>query len=339
VAQALPLVWFVLLELTLILFVVLDGADLGIGVLALRPTDEAERSAMLAAIGPLWYANETWLVIAGAILFGAFPLAYAIVLSSLYVPAMMLIFGLILRAAAIEFRAHARAKSFWGAAFAVGSLLAVLGQGFMIGGVLSGVRVAGRVFAGRPWDWLSPVSALIALGAVAGHAMLGAAYLQRRLRRTTGPFPHPHRRRLRVAAAACAGLSLATIAALPLVHLPLAAAWLRPPRVFAISVLLGGAALGYAMVLRRAAGSREDRRAYPWAVVVFLCTAAGVTAGIFPYFVPFSLPIAEAAAPPATLGLMLLAVGPILPVIVAYNLYVRHVFREKVQGEPHDGEY
>ncbi len=334
--QVLPLVWFFLLELTLILFVTLDGADLGIGILALRPRDEAERSAMVAAIGPLWYANETWLVVGGAVLFGAFPLAYGLVLSSLYIPVMMLIFGLIFRAVSIEFRTHSRAKGFWGLAFAAGSLLAVIGQGFVLGGVLSGIRVEERVFAGGAWDWLNPLSALIAAGAVLGYAMLGAAYM---LRRYEGPFLDHHRRLLRITAAAALTVFLATIVLLALVHTPFSAAWLKPPRLFTVTALLVGTVLGFVMLLRAAARAGGDRKAYPWAIVVFLCAAGAVTAGVFPYLVPFSLVIAAAAAPSVTLIFMLFGVGVILPVIVVYNLYVRGVFRGKVYGEPDSGEY
>lgn len=137
----LPLLWYFLLVVTISLFIILDGADLGIGVLCLNE-DESRRSAMLATIGPLWYANETWLVVGGATLFGAFPLAYSAVLSSLYIPAMMLLFGLVFRAVSIEFRKHSERKRLWGIAFGIGCLLAILGQGFIIGGLFSNLRIA-----------------------------------------------------------------------------------------------------------------------------------------------------------------------------------------------------
>jgi cytochrome d ubiquinol oxidase subunit II len=336
VAQALPLVWFLLLDLSLLAFLLLDGADLGIGILAFRPAGEEQRSVMLAAVGPFWYANETWLVIAGAILFGAFPRAYGLALSALYVPAMMLIFGLILRAVSIEFRPHAKARRFWGAAFAAGSLLAVAGQGFMLGGVLNGIRVEGPLFAGGPWDWLSPLSAVVAAGTILGYGMLGGAYL---LRRYEGPFLEDHRRRLRVTAAAGLAAFLLALALLPVLHTPVSALWLRPPHLVAVAVLLAGAVLGFAMVLRCAARPPRGRHAYPWAVLVFVCVAAAVLAGVFPYIVPPSLSIAAAAASTDTLTFMLVGVGVVLPIIVVYSLYVRRVFRGRVTGAPPDGEY
>jgi cytochrome d ubiquinol oxidase subunit II len=336
VGQVLPLVWFALLGLTLLAFLVLDGADLGIGILALRPRSEEQRSLMLAAIGPLWYANETWLVIAGAILFGAFPRAYGLALSSLYIPAMMLVFGLIFRAVSIEFRPHSQAKSFWGAAFAGGSLLAVVGQGFMLGGVLCGIRVEGLTFAGGPWDWLNPLSVVIAGGTVLGYGMIGAAYL---LRRYEGPFLEDHRRRLRFTTAAALGAFVLAAVLLSVLHTPVSALWLRPPQLTAAAVFLGGAVLGFVMLLQGASHPRRDRQGYPWAVLVFLCVAGAVLAGVFPYIVPPSLTIAAAAASPDTLTFMLIGVGAVLPVIVVYSLYVRRVFRARVSGAPEDGAY
>jgi cytochrome bd ubiquinol oxidase subunit II len=334
--EALPLVWFLLLDLSLLAFLLLDGADLGIGILAIRPTSEDQRSIMLAAIGPLWYANETWLVIAGAILFGAFPRAYGLALSALYVPAMMLIFGLILRAVSIEFRPHAKARRFWGAVFAGGSLLAVAGQGFMLGGVLSGVRVQGELFAGGPWDWLNPLSAVVATGTVLGYAMLGGAYL---LRRYEGPFLAGYGRRLRIAAIAALAVFVLSLPLLSLVRTSVSGLWLRPQNLVVVAVLLAGALLGFVMVLRCAARPTKGRNAYPWAVLVFVCVAAAVLAGVFPYIIPPSLSIAAAAASTVTLRFMLIGVAIVLPLIVVYSLYVRRVFRSRVTGPNRNGEY
>jgi cytochrome d ubiquinol oxidase subunit II len=334
--EALPLVWFLILDLSLLAFLLLDGADLGIGILAFRPASEEQRSAMLAAIGPLWYANETWLVIAGAILFGAFPRAYGLALSALYVPTMMLIFGLIFRAVSIEFRPHAKSRRFWGAVFAAGSLLAVVGQGFMLGSVLNGVRVEDELFAGGPWDWLSPLSAVVAVGTVLGHAMLGGAYL---LRRYAGPFLADYRRRLRVAAVATLTVFVLFLALLPLLRTPVSGLWLRPFHLGAVAVLLVGALLGFVMVLRCAARPAKCRHAYPWAVFVFVCVAAAVLAGVFPYIVPPSLSIAAAAASANTLRFMLVGVAIVLPIIVVYSLYVRRVFRARATGPNRNGKY
>ncbi len=253
----LPYIWFFLFALTLLLFVLLAGADLGIGILALG-ANESRRPAMLEAIGPLWYANETWLVIAGAILFAAFPIAYAVILSSLYVPAMALIFGLILRAVSIELRGHSRNKAPYGTAMGIGSLVAALAQGLLLGGILAGPKVVEGAFAGGPWDWLGWSSVVYAIAVAAGYAVLGAARLAAR---TSGEDGRDERALVRTTVVAT--------------------------------------------------------------VVLFII---GVAAE-FPYIVPRSVTIREAASPARTLVVMLFGVGFILPVVMAYNIYTRRVFR------------
>jgi cytochrome d ubiquinol oxidase subunit II len=332
---ALVYIWFFLLYFVLFLFILLDGADLGIGVLALGVGREERRSVMMAAIGPLWYANETWLVIAGAILFGAFPVAYGLLLSSLYLPAMLLVFGLILRAVSIEFRPHSSRKRLWGTLFGAGSLLATLGQGFILGGLLSGLRVQGGSFAGGPWDWLNPAGLLVAVAIVAGYATLGAAYL---VRRSEGEFQAANRRLARASVIAALALLCLAVALLPALRTPFSAVWLRPPQVIAVPICLAMALAGFALLLVNT-GRARSAPVYPWAVVAFVGSAAAVAAGIFPYFIPFSVTAAEAAASSSTLLFMLAGVVVILPVIVVYSLYVRGVFRGKVHGDISGQDY
>jgi cytochrome d ubiquinol oxidase subunit II len=322
-------VWFFLLYGVLFLFVLLDGADLGIGILALGVRREERRSAMMATIGPLWYANETWLVIAGAILFGAFPAAYGLLLSSLYIPAMLLIFGLMLRAVSIEFRPHSERKRLWGTLFAAGSLVAVLGQGFTLGGLLSGLKVQGGSFAGGPWDWINPVGALVAATIVAGYATLGAAYM---VRRSEGDFQVFNRRLARASAVAAVALFVSAVVLLPAAQTPFSTVWFKPPQVIAVPVCLAAAFAGFAMLLVSTAKAK-GAPVYPWAVLAFVGAAAAIAAGIFPYFIPFSVTAAEAAATRPTLLFMLAGLAVILPIIAVYSLYVRGVFRGKVHGD------
>jgi cytochrome d ubiquinol oxidase subunit II len=326
----LALAWFGLLAVTLGLFVILDGADLGIGVLSLAARNEKERSIMVAAIGPMWYANETWLVIAGAILFGAFPLAYGALLSSLYIPVMALLFGLVFRAVSIEFRVHSSRKRLWGTIFGAGSALAILAQGFILGGLLSGMEVEGGQFAGSAWDWLNPTSILVAAGIVSGYTMLGAAHM---VRRTEGEYQRHYRRLLVVSASASVGAFIAVIAVLPFASPAISRVWIEPPRPYVASVFFAGALLGFIMLLTSARRAASERSPHAWAVVVFICSACAVVSAIFPYFIPLSITIAEAAAPPQTLVFMLAGVGIILPIIAVYNLYARGVFRGKVRGD------
>ena len=322
-------VWFFLLYGVLFLFVLLDGADLGIGILALGVRREERRSAMMATIGPLWYANETWLVIAGAILFGAFPAAYGLLLSSLYIPAMLLIFGLMLRAVSIEFRPHSERKGLWGTLFAAGSLVAVLGQGFILGGLLSGLKVQGGSFAGGPWDWINPVGALVAATIVAGYATLGAAYM---VRRSEGEFQAFNRGLARASAVAAVALFVSAVVLLPAAQTPFSTVWFKPPQVIAVPVCLAATLAGFILLLWSTAKAKSVP-VYPWAVLAFVGAAAAVVAGIFPYFIPFAVTAAEAAAAGPTLLFMLAGAAVILPIIAVYSLYVRGVFRGKVHGD------
>ena len=223
-APELPAVWFFLLAFTLILFIILDGADLGIGVLSLGAKKQ-ERSVMMDTIGPLWYANETWLVIAGAILFGAFPLAYSLILSSLYIPVMMVLFGLIFRAVSTEFMGHSDRKGLWEIIFGCGSLLAIAGQGFVLGGILSPIKVEGGLFAGGPWDWLNVTSITVTAGIVAAYSMLGASYL---VSKSEASQAH-HRKLQRICASMALALFILSLVLVFLTRLTALNTWM-PPR-------------------------------------------------------------------------------------------------------------
>jgi cytochrome d ubiquinol oxidase subunit II len=330
----LPLLWYFLLVVTISLFIILDGADLGIGVLSLN-ADESRRSTMLAAIGPMWYANETWLVVGGATLFGAFPLAYGVILSSLYIPAMMLLFGLIFRAVSVGFRAHSEHKRFWGIAFGIGCLLAILGQGFILGGLFSNLKIEGGSFAGGPWDWLNLGSVIIAVGVLAAYSMMGAAHL---VRKTEEAAQIQNRRLLLDSAVAALALFIVVIATMLLGYIPVSLNWSSPPQVYFVPLFLLVALFGFVMLLVSSRSVKGDRL-YIWAIVIFLGTAAATISGIFPYFIPFSLSIAQAASPQSSLVFMLFGAGIILPVIIVYNIYVHGVFAGKVCGDDVEGQY
>src|ERR1700745_1805554 len=169
-------VWLAFLGLFLTFYVVLDGFDLGTGVLSLFVRERERRGIMMASLSSVWDANETWLVVLGGALFGAFPIVYGIVLNALYLPVIVMIFALIFRGVAFEFREHSRQR-LWDFAFGMGSLIAALCQGFVLGGLIAGPTVRDGRFAGGPFDWFSPFSVLVALGVVFGYVLLGATYL------------------------------------------------------------------------------------------------------------------------------------------------------------------
>ncbi len=328
-SEFLPLLWYFILVIPMTLFIVLDGSDLGIGVLSIN-AGESRRSTMLAAIGPLWYANETWLVVAGATLFGAFPLAYGVILSSLYIPVMVLLFGLILRAVSVEFHGHSDRKRLWGLAFGLGCLLAVLGQGFIFGGLLSNLKMEGDSFAGGPWDWLNPGSVLVALGVVAAYCTIGAANL---VRKTEGVIQKQSRQFLMDSASIALASFIAVMAIMMLGHARVSLIWSRPPQVYFVPLFLLIILFGLIMLLVKSRGERGDNILYAWAVVVFVSAAVATIGGIFPYFIPFSLSIAQAASPQSSLVFMLFGAGIILPIVIFYNVYIHRVYAGKVKED------
>jgi cytochrome d ubiquinol oxidase subunit II len=208
-------IWFFRVGLMLVLYVVLDGFDLGVGILSLIACDEDRRGVMMSSLGAVWDANETWLVVLGGALFGAFPLVYGIALHALYLPVMMMIFGLIFRGVAFEFHAHARHKSPWGVAFGAGSLVAAICQGLILGAVIGGLSVRDNRFVGGVWDWLQPFPVLAAAGVVCGYALLGATFL---IIKTTGQIQQRGYRRARISAWAMLGAAAAVTIWTPVLH-------------------------------------------------------------------------------------------------------------------------
>lgn len=321
-------IWFFIIGLILVLYVVLDGFDLGVGVLSLFAHDEKRRGTMMSSLGGIWDANETWLVVLGGALFGAFPLAYAIALHALYIPITLMIFGLIFRGVAFEFHEHAYNKVPWGIAFGAGSLLAAAMQGLALGGIISGIRVEAGQFAGGVWDWLNPFALLVAVGVVAGYTLLGASYL---IMKTCGELQARSYRRAWFAAwlmlAVAAGVTLWT----PLQYEDVIDKWFSLPDLLYIS-LLPLAAAGAFIMLLRSLRRRRERAPFVWSLVIFLFSFAGLAISLYPYLLPPAIAIADAAASAKTLIFMLTGIGMLLPVMMIYNGYQHLVFRGKVSG-------
>jgi cytochrome bd ubiquinol oxidase subunit II len=325
-------VWLCFLGLFLTFYVVLDGFDLGIGVLSLFVREDQRRGIMMASLGSVWDANESWLVVLGGALFGAFPLAYGIVLNALYLPIMVMIFALIFRGVAFEYREHAQ-RRLWDYAFGIGSLIAALCQGFALGGLIAGPSVAGERFTGGPFDWLSPFSLLVALGVVFGYVLLGATYL---IVKTEG---EPQRHAIRTAWAAgalmlvaAAGISLWTPIRYPFV----AEKWFGNGVISAFVIPPLFAVFCSAM-LARALWKRYEHAPFAWSVGIFLCSLGGLAASLYPYLVPRSVTAEAAGADSLTLVIMMLGIGLLIPVMVVYNAYQYAVFRGKVSNSHYGG--
>ncbi len=333
----LPLIWAGIIAVAVLLYVMLDGFDLGIGILFPFSGSPAERDLMMNTVAPVWDGNETWLVLGGGGLFAAFPFAYSALLPALYIPILLMLLALILRGVAFEFRLHGRKRSkpFWTAAFTAGSVIATLAQGLVLGGFIQGVTLRDKQFAGGVFDWLSPYTALVALGLVAGYTLLGACWL---IWRTENELHDRAWRWAQIALAAVTVLLAAVSAATLLVHPEIAARWGwardhfelgRLARLAPIPIL-GAAGVGVA-----ALGLNLRSHIWPFAgaLLVFLSGYLGLAAGFFPDIVPYSMTFRQAANADNALALMLIGVGILLPAILGYSVWVYWIFRGKVTAD------
>lgn len=322
-------IWFFLIGLMLVLYVVLDGFDLGVGILSLFACDEDRRGVMMASLGSVWDANETWLVVLGGALFGAFPLVYGIALHALYLPVMLMIFGLIFRGVAFEFHEHAIRKSPWGVAFGVGSLIAAICQGLILGAIINGLSVQDNQFTGGIWDWFHPFSILVAVGVVFGYALLGATFL---IIKTHGETQQRSYHRARLSAWAMLVVAVCVTIWTPLLHTHIADKWFSLPSFFLIAPLPAGAILAFLMLIR-SLHKRQEFAPFAYSLIVFLCSFAGLAVSLYPFLLPPDVTIASAAASPKTQVFMLTGIGMLLPIMLIYNGYQYFVFRGKVSTD------
>jgi cytochrome d ubiquinol oxidase subunit II len=328
----LPQVWFIILALFLFLYVMLDGFDLGVGILSLSSDDDERRSILMTSLGNVWDANETWLVLMGGALFGAFPLAYGTILNALYFPVLIMIFGLIFRAVAFEFRENSRRKLFWNFAFGAGSFLAALGQGFALGSILEGITVdEANHFNGSLWDWLSWQSILVALTLIQGYVLIGSTYL---IWKTTGELQTTHYKTAKIAAfTTLAGAIFITIST-PIFYESARTRLFDKPLVYIFALI---PFLGIALIwsLIKSLDRKQERMPFIWTILLFLLTFIGLGLVVFPYIIPNQVTIYEAAASPSALVFMIIFIGVLIPFMLFYNIYQYVVFRGKVSEQHH----
>lgn len=330
--QFLPQVWFFILGLFLFLYVLLDGFDLGVGILSLTASSEERRSILMTSLGNIWDANETWLILMGGSLFGAFPLAYATILNALYLPAVIMVIGLILRAVSFEFRENADNKLVWNITFGVGSFLAALGQGFALGSVFEGIKVdeAGH-FAGGIWDWLTWRSVIVALTLIQGYVLIGSTYL---ILKTTGELQKTHYKTATIATwTTLAGALFITIST-PLISEQARTQLFTAPLIY-IFTLIPVLGLIFVGLLLRSLSQREESTPLVYTFLVFSLSFIGLGFVIFPNIIPPSVTIYQAAAAPSSLVFMLTFIGFLIPVVLSYNIYNYVVFRGKIIDETH----
>ena len=330
----LPLIWAAIIALAVLLYVLLDGFDLGVGILFPLARSPSDRDVMMSAVAPFWDGNETWLVLGGGGLLAAFPLAYALVMPAFYLPIYLMLLALILRGVAFEFRLHGRrtGKRFWTIAFAAGSTVATLAQGLMLGGFIQGIKARDGAFAGGAFDWLTPYSLLTAVGLVCGYALLGASWL---VLKTRDELHGDARRWTWIAAAATAVLLAVVSVATLYAHPRVAERWGVEGSVVHVMRLLRLSPiplLGLAGLLAVVWGLKRHSHLWPYvgASLVFLSGYAGLAAGFFPYVAPYALTYRDAAAADNALALMLAGLCIILPMILGYTAWVYWLFRGKV---------
>ena len=326
----LPVVWAFLIAFTVAAYVVMDGFDLGIGILFPLFRVGRERDQAMNAIAPVWDGNETWLVLGGGGLLAAFPLAYAVVLPALYAPLIAMLLGLVFRGVAFEFRwrdpGH---RKYWDAGFCLGSAVATFAQGITLGGLLQGIEIEGRAYAGGWWDWLTPFSLLVGAGLVVGYALLGAAWL---IWKTSGPLQADARRLARRLTpglvAAIGAVSLYT----PLILPQYWDRWFDYPGLL-VTVPMPLLVAAMAFFLWRSLGRGRDWLPFLLTLILFLLSMLGLAISIWPDVVPGRLTIWDAAAPYSSQLFLLVGASVLVPIILAYTAWAYWVFRGKVGEE------
>jgi len=327
----LALVWAGVIGTAVALYVILDGFDLGVGILFPFAHSEAERDRMMASVKPFWDGNETWLVMGGAGLFVAFPLAYSIFMPAFYIPIIVMLLALVFRGVAFEFRGLAGTKFKWNFAFTGGSLVAGLCQGFILGGLIQGVKVENGAFAGGPFDWATLFSLLCSLGVATGYTLLGATWL---VLKTDGNFAQRARKQARMLLIAVMVFMAVVSLWTPFVNMHIAERWFSLPNIlFLWPVPLVTALVAFAgwYGLNH---ERHDAMPFVSAIGLFLLGYLGLVISWFPYLVPPSVTIWDAAATPVSQIFMLVGTLILLPLVLGYTAIVYWVFRGKVaEGE------
>jgi cytochrome d ubiquinol oxidase subunit II len=324
----LSLIWAVIILFGVMMYVVMDGFDLGIGLLYPFVPDRHDRDVMMNTVAPVWDGNETWLVLGGAALLAAFPVAYSVVLSALYLPLVFMLLGLIFRGVAFEFRfkANDRERHIWDKAFIGGSLTAAFFQGVVLGAYIDGIKVLNRAFAGGPLDWLQPFPLFCGLGVVAAYAVLGSTWL---IMKTEGPLQqrmvHLTGRLMWILLAVIIVISIWT----PISQPNIAQRWFSFPNLLwfcpvPLLVLLS------AFALLRSLRATPNAGPFLYTLALVFLGYSGLGISVWPNILP-SISIWDAAAPPQSQGFVLVGALFIIPFILLYTIWSYYVFRGKVR--------
>jgi cytochrome d ubiquinol oxidase subunit II len=321
-------IWAFIIAFAVFVYVVMDGFDLGLGILFPLFPNKRDRDVIMNSVAPVWDGNETWLVLGGGGLMAAFPLAYAVLMPALYTPMIAMLIGLIFRGVAFEFRWRTTqsGRNRWDLAFAGGSLLATLAQGIALGAILQGVDVVGRQYAGGWWDWLTPFSLLTGLCLVVGYALLGATWLVMKTEGEVRDRAYGMSWYLLFAMLfAIVAVSLAT----PFLSVQYAQRWFTWPNVI-LTAPVPAAVAAVTVMLLRSLANRQDYRPFFLSLALFALSYAGLGISMYPFIVPPSITIWQAASPKDSQVFMLFGVAVLIPLILGYTAWAYWVFRGKV---------
>jgi cytochrome d ubiquinol oxidase subunit II len=326
----LPVIWAALIGTAVAMYVILDGFDLGIGILFPFARNEAQRDQMMRTIAPFWDGNETWLVLGGGGLWVAFPTAYAVIMPAMYLPVIVMLLGLIFRGVAFEFRLVSESKRWWNRAFNIGSIVAAFSQGVILGGLIQGITVKDGQFAGGHFDWLTPFALLCGVSLVFGYAFLGATWL---IMKADGEVGERARTQARLMLLIVLGFMAAVSLYTPIAFERIAQRWFSLPNFYflwpvpLLTIFL-------AAMLWRWIGRRREVLPFVASIGLFLLGYLGLVISSYPYLVPPTLTIWDTAAVPASQIFMLIGTLFLLPIILGYVIFIYWLFRGKVkEGE------
>ena len=331
----LPLIWFIIIVFSIMMYIMMDGFDLGIGILYPVVKDGKDRDLMMNSVAPVWDGNETWLVLGGAALFGAFPLAYAIVLDALSIPLTLMLLALIFRGVAFEFRFRAdkNHRPIWDQAFIWGSIITTFVQGIVVGAFIQGFPVENRVYAGGYFDWFSPFPLFCGFGLVVAYALLGCGWLimktEGHLRQTMFKVIRPLTILMMIVVAV---ISIWT----PMLNQAIAERWFTLPNLFFFLPVPLLVLLCAWLILRTAKQQKNDHMAFLAPLFMIFLGFTGLGISIWPHLIPPMISFRDAAGPPQSLGFMLVGALFIIPVILVYTYWSYYVFRGKIN---HDQGY
>jgi cytochrome d ubiquinol oxidase subunit II len=321
--------WVSLLAVSILLYVLLDGFDLGIGILFGLTKNAARRDSMLSAVAPVWDGNETWLVVTGVILWGAFPIVYATLMSAFYFPLITMLLGLILRGVAFEFRHKTeRMRWVWDLCFAGGSLIATFMQGTTVGALVEGLQFANGQYSGGDFGWLTPFAVLCGIGLCLGYALLGACWL---VRKCDADVRDIARRQIPVLAVGVLIFLVVVFIHALAERLPIMHRWIDRPYLFIFPAIGAAAAIVLAVNILR----HNDRWPFYMVAVIFVSAFGTLALSFWPYMIPFAITVHEAAAPHSSLAFMFWGEGLfIFPLMLIYTIVNYRVFRGKAPSTP-----